>query len=141
MTRRRWSSLALVVCLSTACFHQVVSTGRAAGPTVVDKPWVAMWLWGLVAAEPIDVRRECPMGVAIVTTETSFPNGLVGVITFGIFTPQHVTITCASSSASLPAGMREIRIPTGATKEAELAMVRRAIEESADDHVPVAFRF
>ena len=141
MTRRRWSSLALVVCLSTACYHQVVQTGRAAGPNVVDKPWVATWLWGIVAAEPIDVRQQCPMGVAVITTETSFPNGLVGALTLGIFTPQHVTITCASSSASLPAGMREIRIPTGATKEAESAMVRQAIEESADAHVAVALRF
>jgi len=81
------------------------------------------------------------MGVAIVETEQSFPNGLVGVITLGIFTPQHVRITCASSSASLPAGMRELRIPAGATREAELALVHQAIEAAAESHAPVALRF
>jgi hypothetical protein len=141
MTRKRWSSLALVLLLGTACFHQVVQTGRAAGPTVVDKPWVPGWLWGLVANDEVDVRQSCPMGVAMVETEQSFMNGLVSAITIGIFTPQHVRITCASSSASLPPGTREIRIPTGATREAELALVRQAIEASADAHAPVALRF
>lgn len=141
MTRKRWSSLALVVLLCTACFHQVVQTGRAAGPTVVDKPWVSGWLWGLVANDEVDVRQSCPMGVATVETEQSFVNGLVAAVTLGIYTPQHVRITCASSSASLPAGMREIRIPTGATKDAEQALVRQAIEESAEAHAPVALRF
>lgn len=141
MTRKRWSSLALVVLVGTACFHQVVQTGRTAGPTVIDKPWVSGWLWGLVANDEVDVRQSCPMGVATVETEQSFLNGLVGGLTLGIYTPQHVRITCASGSASLPAGMREIRIPTGATKEVEQALVRQAIEQSAESHVPVALRF
>ena len=141
MTRKRWSSLALVVFVGTACFHQVVQTGRAAGPTVIDKPWVSGWLWGLVANDEVDVRQNCPMGVAIVETEQSFGNGLVALVTIGIYTPQHVRITCASSSASLPAGTREIRIPTGATREAAAVLVRQAIEQSADAHVPVALRF
>jgi len=81
------------------------------------------------------------MGVAVVETEQSFLNGLVSALTIGIFTPQHVRITCASSSASLPAGTREIRIPTGATREAELALVRQAIDASAEAHAPVALRF
>jgi hypothetical protein len=141
MTRKRWTSLALVLFLGTACFHQVVQTGRAAGSTVVDKPWVPGWLWGLVANDEIDVRQSCPMGVAVVETEQSFMNGLASAVTLGIFTPQHVRITCASSSASLPAGTREIRIPTGATKEAEMALVHQAIEQSAEAHAPVALRF
>jgi hypothetical protein len=141
MTRKRWSSLALVVLVGTACFHQVVQTGRAAGPTVIDKPWVPGWLWGLVANDEVDVRQSCPMGVAMVETEQSFVNGLAALVTIGIYTPQHVRITCASSSASLPAGTREIRIPVGATRETEAALVRQAIEQSAEAHAPVALRF
>jgi hypothetical protein len=81
------------------------------------------------------------MGVAMVETEQSFVNGLAALVTIGIYTPQHVRITCASSSASLPAGTREIRIPIGATKETEVVLVRQAIEESAEAHAPVALRF
>lgn len=138
MKRKRWTSLALVVFLGTGCFHQIVQTGNPAGATVVDKAFVPGWLWGLVPNTEVDVRKECPMGVAVVETETSFVNGLVGAVTLGIFTPQHVRITCASRSASLPSDMRRISIPVGATQEAEAALVGQAIQASAETHAPVA---
>lgn len=141
MRRKRWSSLALVAVLATGCFHQVVHTGNPAGSTIVDKQFVPGWLWGLVPNTEVDVRKECPMGVAVVETEMSFVNGLVSAVTFGIFTPQHVRITCASRSASLPASMRQITIPVGATPEAEATLVREAIEASAETHAPVALRY
>ena len=65
-------------------------------PLVVDRQFVATWLWGIVPAKPIDVRQECPSGVAKVETEQSFVNGLVGVVTLGIYSPQHLRVTCAT---------------------------------------------
>lgn len=124
-----------------ACFHQVVQTGAPAGSTVVDKPWVNGWLWGLVANDPVDIRRECPMGAAVVETEQSFVNGLVSALTVGIYTPQHVRITCASRSAMLPANIRQIQIPGGASREVEEAIIREAIETSVETHAPVALRY
>lgn len=141
MRRKRWSSLALVLLLGAGCYHQTFQTGMAAGPTVIDKPFVPGWIFGLVANEQIDVRRECPMGVATVETEQSFVNGLVSAVTLGIFTPQHVRVTCASRSAMLPAGTREFTIPVGASKDVESAVVQQAIEVSAETHAPVALRF
>jgi len=139
--RKRWAALALVAFLGTGCFHQIVQTGQAAGPTVIDKEWVPGWIFGLVANDEVDVRKDCPMGVAMVETEQSFLNGIVSLVTIGIYTPQHVRITCASRSASLPAGMRELTIPVGATKDAEMEIVRQAIETSAETHAAVALRF
>jgi hypothetical protein len=133
--------LALVAVLGTGCFHQVVQTGNPAGATVVDKQFVPGWLWGLVPNTQVDVRKECPMGVAVVETETSFVNGLVSAVTLGIFTPQHVRITCASRSARLPAGIRQITIPVGASTETQAALVREAVEASAESHAPVALRY
>lgn len=124
-----------------ACFHQIVQTGAPAGTNVIDKPWVNGWLWGLVANDQVDVRRECPMGVAMVETEQSFVNGLVSAVTIGIYTPQHVRITCASRSAMLPTNIRQIQIPAGATPEAEAALVREAIETSGETHAPVVLRY
>lgn len=142
MMRRRWVPVALVVLSSAACFHQVVQTGRPAGPTVIDKPWVPTWVFGLVAADPIESRPLCPSGVAVVTTEMSFLNGLAALVTFGIFTPQHVMITCArGGTASLPGGATEIRIPTDATDEQRSALVNRAVEQSSETHAPVILRF
>jgi hypothetical protein len=141
MPRKRWLPMALCVAMSTGCFHQVVQTGRAPGNTIIDKPWVATWILGLVAAPEIDVRKECPSGAAVVTTEQSFMNGLVGVLTIGIFTPQHVTITCARSSASLPARSIELRIPTDASAAQSADIVSRAVGQAAETGSPVVLHF
>lgn len=97
MTRsRRLASLAAIALLA-GCYHQVVQTGRMPGPVVVNRPWTATWLWGLVPASEIDVTSQCTSGVATVETQQSFLNGLVGGLTLGIYTPRDVKVTCASA--------------------------------------------
>jgi hypothetical protein len=131
----------VLVLATSACFHQVVQTGRPAGPTVVDKPWVSTWLWGLVAAQPVDVRQECRSGTAVIETETSFVNGLVGALTLGIYTPQHVRVTCASGSASLPANAIQVNVATVASPAERQQQIDAAIERSIEQGVPVVVRF
>ena len=67
---------ALALFWSTACYHAIVETGRPAGTTVVSKPWVATWIFGLVPAQEISVAAECPNGIARVETQQTFVNGL-----------------------------------------------------------------
>ena len=142
MMRRRWLPLAFVAVSAMGCFHQVVNTGRTAGSTQIDLPWVQGWLWGLVSPQPIETRAQCPSGVATVTTEMSFMNGLASVVTLGIFTPQHVTITCATGgTASLSKGATELTIPATATAQERSAVLTRAIELSAEQGAPVVLRF
>lgn len=95
MSRRYPFLLALILLAGTACFHQTVRSGLTPGTTVVEDEFVATWLWGIVPAEPIDVRQQCPSGVAIVETQQSFMNGLVSVFTLGIYSPQRLRVTCA----------------------------------------------
>lgn len=94
--------LCAVLLVSSACYRQVVQTGRTPAATVIDRPWTNTWLWGLVPAKPIDVTSQCRSGIATVVTEQSFMNGLVGLITLGIYAPRLVTITCATGSAMRP---------------------------------------
>jgi hypothetical protein len=94
--RLRHVWLAVVVLTSTACFHETVHSGLTPATTVIEKQFVATWIWGIVPAEPIDTRQTCPSGVATVETQQTFLNGLVGALTLGIYSPQHVRITCAS---------------------------------------------
>jgi hypothetical protein len=85
------------MCLTTsACFHQSFQSGLEPSTTVVERQFVSTWLWGLVPAKPVDTRQTCTKGVAQVVTEESFVNGLVGVITLGIYSPQHLRVTCAA---------------------------------------------
>jgi hypothetical protein len=122
-------TLAAICLVASACFHQVVQTGRTPGTTVVHKPWVSTWIFGLVAATPIDVSKECPNGIATVETQESFINGLVSIVTAIIWMPRDVTITCAAGRASL-GGLREINVASTASPAERQAAFNAAIELS-----------
>lgn len=134
--------------MSTACYHAVVETGRPAGTTVVQKNWVNTFVFGLVAAQPIDVTAQCPGGVAKVETQQTFVNGLVGLLTLGIYTPQAATITCAAGRSGAlnggaldPRGHTVIAVADDATSADRAAAFRSAAEESARTGQPVFVRF
>ncbi len=88
-------SVVALVALS-ACFRVTVNTGAPPAATVIDKQWQLSFVYGLVPPPAIDAKQTCPQGVASVVTERSFLNGLVGAITYSLFTPMHTTVTCAS---------------------------------------------
>jgi hypothetical protein len=113
--------------VATGCYHQVVATGATPGGTVIERPWTATYVFGLVPAEAISTAAECPSGVAIVETQQTFPNGLVGVLTLGIYTPQTVRITCAASGAGI-GGSRGIDVAANASLDEKATAVRRAID-------------
>jgi len=138
---RTVSRLSLVVSalLLSACFHQIVQTGRTPGTTVVERPWTATWLWGLVPAEEISVVSQCPNGVATIETQQSFLNGLVGGLTLGIYTPQEVRVTCASGGASLPG--RHIDVAHDAPVSDRVTAIRQAIALAVETHETVQVRY
>ena len=96
MLRRSALTLALTTFLLTGCFHQVVNTGvaPAAGNATITKT-ASLYFFGLVGAE-VDTVADCPTGAAVIETQQTFVNGLLAVVTLGIYTPQTVTITCAA---------------------------------------------
>ena len=131
------ASIALALGLTlSGCFHQVVQTGRTPGTTVVEKPWTATWLWGIVPASPIDVTTNCPGGIATVETKQTFMNGLVGALTLGIFTPRDVKVTCASGTAR-GAGMKEFIVARDASHDEKAQVMADAIAESVRSQQPV----
>lgn len=147
------AALGLTFSTATACYHAVVETGRPAGTTVVQKNWVNTFVFGLVAAQPIDVTAQCPGGVAKVETQQTFVNGLVGLVTLGIYTPQSATITCAAGRSGAlnggtpdvgaldPRGHTVIAVADDATSAERAAAFRSAAEESARTGRPVFVRF
>ena len=141
----RKSALAAAVAAlfsSTACYHAVVETGRPAGTTVVQKPWVNTFIFGLVQAQEINVGAECPGGVAKVETQQTFLNGLVGAITFGLYTPQSATITCAAGrSGALNLSGERVVAAANDTPEARVAAVNAAAAEALRTDKPVFVKF
>jgi Bor protein len=93
----RIHSLALTALIASAgCYHVTVVTGAPPAAQTIDKGWQNSFVLGLVPPTEISTKDACPRGVAKVETERSFLNGLVGAITYNIYTPLHATVTCAS---------------------------------------------
>jgi Bor protein len=97
------TTIAALLLLSAGCYHASIESGRKPGNDKIEKDWAAGWAWGLVGPEPIEAQSKCTSGLSKVETEHSFLNGLVGALTLGIYTPMHLTVTCASGgSAEVP---------------------------------------
>lgn len=129
----RLSRFAVVVAavFTGACFHTTVETGLPASTTVIQKDWAHSFIYGLVPPSTMETKAQCPNGVARVETQHSFLNGLVAAITWSIYTPVTITVTCASSNkmASLPVGASVIRRDaTTASSDLILQAVDRAVK-------------
>ena len=109
MSRYRTALAVAAALLSAACYRvTVVSTPAAVTSTTtptVSQPWTHSFVYGLVPPQPVNVSQQCPGGVQKVVTERSFLNGLVGALTWSIYTPIQIQAWCAggrSSSLGLP---------------------------------------
>jgi len=91
--------------LVSGCYHAEINTASPAGAQTIDIPWAHSFIYGLVPPNVVDSAAQCPSGVAQVITEHSFVNGLAAAITFGIYTPMHINVTCASGQGALDVPM------------------------------------
>ncbi len=92
------ATLRLVALLAVAgCYHAIVNTGLPPSPTTIEEPWASGFIYGLVPPNPVETMQKCPRGVAKVETQHSFLNSLVAGLTFGIYTPITITVTCAQA--------------------------------------------
>lgn len=124
---------ALLVCSTLAgCYHARIETGLTPSSEVIDIPFAAGWVYGLVPPSVVKASDTCTSGVAIVETQHSFVNSLVGAITFGIFTPIHITVTCASDGAM---GMNEDRTEMNVSSDASSEEVINTFAKAADSAV------
>ena len=88
-----------VAFVATGCYHATIDTGLRASSEVIDIPWASCWVYGLVPPDVVSAQAKCQHGVAKVETQHSFLNSLVGGITFGIYTPMSIKVTCASGGS------------------------------------------
>jgi hypothetical protein len=88
--------LGVAAILCSACYHITVITGAPPAAQTVDLPWQKSFVYGLVPPDSVNTKERCPQGFAMVETERSFLNGLVGAVTYSIFTPMHTKVTCAA---------------------------------------------
>ena len=80
------------------CYTATIETGLKPSTVTIEKNWATGWLYGLVPPKTIETAAKCHNGVAKVVTQHSFANLLVVNLTFGIYTPMTIKVTCALPS-------------------------------------------
>jgi hypothetical protein len=116
--------------LSTGCYHAMINTGLPPGNEGIHKAWAHGFLYGLVPPATVEAASKCTNGVARVETQSSFLNMVASAITFGIYTPMQIDVTCAARSAA--------SVDISGT-DAEV-VVADAINRSLTTHAPVIVR-
>lgn len=82
---------------TAACFHATIETGLAPSSTVIEQTFASGWIYGLVPPSTVETQAKCgSRGVSKVETQHSFVNMLVSFITFDIYTPMDIKVTCAA---------------------------------------------
>jgi hypothetical protein len=83
-----------IVCLSLCSCNSLrfdISEAPSAGAVTERK---SFFLWGLAPTRVVDVSTHCPQGVKTVKEETNVVDGLLTLITIGIYSPRSSTYVC-----------------------------------------------
>ena len=133
MNMERTVTMALVMVVLSGCsYHATIETGLPPSNETVEEPWAASWIFGLVPPSTVETAARCPDGVARVETKLSFLNGLVSALTFSIFTPMHITVTCADGARMDRVDAVDIQVDPGATAEQRQQAMNEAAQRSAE---------
>lgn len=128
----------ITLLLTSACYHAIVDTGRAPNGVQIEEPWANSFVYGLVPPDVVETASECPNGLARVETRHSFLNGLVASLTFGLYTPMEITVSCAGSTASTNGSTT---VAAGEGSQAHTDALQRATEITRDTKTPVYVSF
>lgn len=113
------------VFLTAGCYHTVVDTGRVPSGAVLEDKWADSFVEGLVPPDAVETAQACPNGIAKVETRISFLNGLVRLLTWGIYTPMEITVHCAAANGGDDSS--SIRVRSGASdREVGMALEKAA---------------
>ncbi|MBK7584677.1 MAG: hypothetical protein IPI67_31385 [Myxococcales bacterium] len=119
--------LMTTIALATSgCYSTTIHNGKAVGeaPIEGDQRWHHGFVGGTAEASgPYQLAKICPEGWAEIKTHTSFGNGLLDVVSIGLYNPQTVDVKCAAgtkpkttaAAESAPAGGRFQSRPIAAT--------------------------
>ena len=124
-----------------ACHHATIETGAAPSLETIHEPWANSWIVGLVPPNTIETAEQCTSGVSKVETQRSFLNGLVGILTIGIYTPLEIKVTCAASGGNDLPEQADVAIEHGASLEEVQLAFMAAADRAVEERRPVFVKF
>jgi hypothetical protein len=93
---QRWLLLLLLIG-QAGCYRASFYTDPKLVRGLEHDEWTSFFVFGLVGTQVIDVRNFCEgKQIAEVKTGGNFATAFVSAITFGIYTPRKVYVTCAA---------------------------------------------
>ena len=128
----KWGGLLLGALTLPGCYTTTVTSGKPAARATVayDEKWHSGVVYGIAELSgPHDLEKICPHGWSEIKTETSFFNGFVDAVTYGIYNPQTITVRCALPSEPVATNAPA---PKAAPIPSELAAPPAAPSEPAE---------
>ena len=97
MPRRfRMAAVLAGIVLLAGCYHATIQTEP--GQQTMDPPthtiWANSWIAGLIPPPDVNGAALCDGTPALVETQHTVLNSLVAILTFSIYTPITIEITC-----------------------------------------------
>ena len=120
----------------TGCYHAVIQTGRPESSDVISIKWANGFIYGLVPPPVVETASRCTNGVAKVETQHSFLNMLAQFVTFGLYTPMQIDVTCAARGTASAESV--IKVEEGRTAA---QAVGQAVQLSAERNAPMYVQF
>jgi hypothetical protein len=111
----------------TGCYHAVIQTGRPESSDVISIKWANGFIFGLVPPPVVETASRCTNGVAKVETQHSFLNLLAQAVTFSLYTPMQIDVTCAARGTASADPV--IKVQPGRSVEQALTEAVRVSEE------------
>jgi hypothetical protein len=135
MRRLTTLACALAALLSAGCYRVTVLSGAPAAATpAVNVMWAHGFVYGLVPPAQVNTASQCPQGVASVVTQQSFLNGLAQFLTWSLYSPQQITVTCATGpvrSAAIEAAPTQVAATPAPAPVAEAVAAAPAATKAA----------
>jgi hypothetical protein len=131
--------------LVSGCYNAKVTTGAQPSAQTVENKWAHSFINGLVPPSVVNVAQECSSGVAMVETKLSFLNMVAAAVTFSIYSPMSITVTCAAGSAVMPDDVRVVELDMSREAPDFEAGMKQALSDAArssrDEQQPVYVNF
>ncbi|NBC64452.1 MAG: hypothetical protein GVY07_02160 [Bacteroidetes bacterium] len=125
----------------SGCYHAQVTTGLEASSEVYQKKWANGFIAGLVPPDIVDATEHCSNGVAKVETRHSFLNMVAQAITFSLYSPMEITVTCASGTGAVNGYNEPIELAKSSSNEAQQKTYSEAISVATETQKPVYIEF
>ena len=138
---KRLAFLLVLPLFLTGCYNAQVTTGLTPSTEVIEKKWASSWIAGLVPPKVVEAEDQCTNGVARVETKLSFLNMVATAITFNIYSPMSITVTCATGTMAAYEASDIIEVNRDSSEEIVIESFSKAIELSAENERAAYVRF